>query len=489
MLEGPGQETRMDPVFAFALSLPPRGSRALLRSLHAQLRAAILDGRLPPGQRLPSSRALAQTYGISRNTAVAAYDLLLSEGYLQARRASGVYVASVQAPAASPGTSRHAALARRHLTAQARAADGEAGAASRGVFRLGVPELRGFPFDIWRRLNARALRQFSRTAADYAPAEGREPLRQAIAQHAAFARAVACRADDVVVTSGAQQAFDLLARTLVTPGRTRVGVEEPGYPPLRAAFAAAGAVLVPVRVDAEGLQVDTLPPDLRVICVTPSHQFPLGCAMSAHRRAELLRYARDRDAVVIEDDYDGEFRYADRPLDALQTLDGGERVFYVGTFSKSLFPGLRIGYVVAPAWARSALIAARRSADSHGDVLSQDTLAAFIAEGHLARHVRRMQGIYAQRRDALLRGLQRQFGDVLEVLPSLAGLHLAAAVKPGAAAPSWLARGGDNPGGVATVRRFQSERGGRTGLVFGFGIAEPAAIGPALGALRRLWNG
>jgi GntR family transcriptional regulator/MocR family aminotransferase len=479
----------MEPVFAFALQLPPRGSRSLLRALHAQLRAAILDGRLRPGQRLPSSRALAQACGISRNTAVAAYDLLLSEGYLRARRASGVYVAEAQVPAASPERSRHAALARRHLTAQARETAEAEAPASRGVFRLGVPELRGFPFDIWRRLGARAVRQLARTGAEYAPAEGREALRDAIAQHAAFARAVACRAEDIVVTSGAQQAFDLLARTLVTPGRTRVAVEEPGYPPLRAAFAAAGAQLVPVRVDAEGLQVHRLPSDVRVICVTPSHQFPLGCAMSANRRAELLRFARSRDAVVIEDDYDGEFRYADRPLDALQTLDGGERVFYVGTFSKSLFPGLRLGYVVAPAWARPALIAARRTADSHGDVLAQDTLAAFIAEGHLARHVRRMRSVYAQRRDALLRGLQRQFGGVLDALPSLAGLHLAAAAVPGAAMPAWVARGDGNPAGIATVRRFQSERGGCAGLVFGFGTAEPAAIGPALIELRRAWDG
>ncbi len=478
----------MDPVLAFALQLPPRGSRTLLRALHAQLRAAILDGRLRPGQRLPSSRALAQAYGISRNTAVAAYDLLLSEGYLRARRASGVHVAELPAAAAPSGATRPAALARRHLSPQARDAQETDAVASGGVFRLGVPELVGFPFEIWRRLGARALRQFARTSADYAPAQGRAALRQAIAQHVAFARAVACRADDVVVTSGAQQAFDLLARTLVTPGRTRVAVEEPGYPPLRAAFAAAGAQLVPVCVDAEGLCVAALPPDVRVICVTPSHQFPLGCAMSAARRAELLGFARRRDAVVIEDDYDGEFRYADRPLDALQTLDGGERVFYVGTFSKSLFPGLRIGYVVAPAWARAALVAARRTADSHGDVLAQDTLAAFIAEGHLARHVRRMQAVYAQRRDAVLHGVQRHFSGVLEPLPSLAGLHLAFASLPEAPLPSWLTRVEPGPGGVATLRRFRTSRGGRAGLVLGLGAAELVAVGPALASLRQAWT-
>lgn len=479
----------MDPVFAFPLHLPEPGSRQLLRALHGQLRAAILDGRLRPGQRLPSSRVVAQAYAISRNTAVAVYDLLLSEGYLRTRRASGVYVADEQAVAAPAGERERVALAQRHLAARWRDAVAGTATAGSGVFRLGVPELSLFPFDIWRRLGARALRQFARLPAGYAPAQGREALLHAVAQHVAFARAVACRADDLVITSGAQQAFDLLARVLVTPGRTVVAVEEPGYPPLRAAFAAAGATLVPVRVDGEGLQVEHLPRDVRVICVTPSHQFPLACAMSARRRAELLQFARSRDAVVIEDDYDGEFRYAERPLDALQTLDRGERVFYVGTFSKSLFPGLRLGYAVAPAWARMALIQAKQASDSHSDVLAQDTLAAFIAEGHLARHVRRMQAVYAQRRDTLLHGLQRQFGGLLEPLPSLAGLHLAAGVVAGAAVPAWVTRADGHPVRPATLRRFQSEDGGRAGLVFGFGVAEASAIGPALAQLRHAWNG
>ncbi|WP_386067661.1 PLP-dependent aminotransferase family protein [Tahibacter sp. UC22_41] len=478
----------MDPVLAFALQLPPPGSRRLLRALQTQLRAAILDGRLRPGQRLPSSRALAAAYAISRNTAVAAYDLLLGEGYLRARRASGIYVAESQTAAPPASAARQAALAKRHLPPRLRVASDVATPVSRGPFRLGVPELREFPFDVWRRLNARALRRLAREPADYAPAQGLAALREAIARHVAFARAVACRADDLIVTSGAQQAFDLLARVLVTPGRTRVAVEDPGYPPLRAAFVAAGAQLVPVRVDAEGLRVAELPPEVRVICVTPSHQFPLGCAMSAARRAELLRFARERDAVIVEDDYDGEFRYAARPLDALQTLDGGERVFYVGTFSKSLFPGLRLGYVATPAWARAALIQAKAEADSHGDVLAQDTLAAFIAEGHLARHVRHMQAVYAQRRDAVLHGVQRHFAGLLEPLPSLAGLHLAFAAVPGAPAPAWLGRGELGAAGVATLRRFQTRRGGRAGLALGLGAADMAAIGPALAELRRGWD-
>lgn len=474
----------MDPVFALALDLPARGSRRLLRALHTQLRDAILQGRLLPGQRLPSSRAMAQALGISRNTAVAAYDLLLSEGHLQARRASGVYVAASPLRTATPARGPAAAWAPRHLNAQARAAQPWT-PLSDGPFRLGVPEQAHFPFDTWRRLSARCLRRYALEAADYGDPAGRPALREAIAHHAAFARAVACRADDVVVTAGAQQAFDLLARVLVTPGKTRVAVEEPGYPPLRAALRAAGAELVPVRVDAQGLQVARLPPGLRLICVTPSHQFPLGCAMSPQRRQDLLAYAREHDALVIEDDYDGEFRYGERPLEALQTLDGGERVFYVGTFSKSLFPSLRLGFVACPAWARAALAAARRDADSHGNSLNQETLAAFIAEGHLARHVRRMRNVYAQRRDALLHGLQRHFSDLFTVLPSQAGLHLAVQAKAGAALPDWVHQAGPNCAGVATLRRFQQVRGGHSGLVFGFGAASTAQIGPALALLRR----
>ncbi|TDR48741.1 GntR family transcriptional regulator [Tahibacter aquaticus] len=475
----------MDPVFAFELRLPAPGSRQLLRTLHAQLRAAILEGRLQPGQRLPSSRAVARSLGISRNTAVAVYDLLLSEGYLRARRASGIQVVEGLPAARAPALS--AALGRRHLTARARAAV-PAESASSGLFRLGVPELQHLPFDIWRRLGARCLRQFAREPVHYAGADGCPALREAIAHHVAFARAVACRAEDIVVTSGAQQAFDLLARVLVTPGKTRVAVEEPGYPPLRAAFAAAGAELVPVRVDAEGLQVERLPKGVRLVCVTPSHQFPLGCAMSPQRRKDLLAWARQQDALIVEDDYDGEFRYGERPLEALQTLDGGERVFYVGTFSKSLFPALRLGYVASPAWARAALVAARHDCDSHANVLAQDTLAAFIAEGHLARHVRRMQPVYAQRRNALLQGLQREFGGLLQVLPAQAGLHLSAQLEKGTVPPAWLARTAPNAAGVATLHRFQLARAGRAGLVFGFGVADVARIGPALAQLRRLWQ-
>jgi GntR family transcriptional regulator/MocR family aminotransferase len=208
-----------------------------------------------------------------------------------------------------------------------------------------------------------------------------------------------------------------------------VAVEDPGYPPLRAVFEAAGASVVPVPIDEEGLIVERIPPDARVIYVTPSHQFPSGMAMSPTRRAALLDFARRQGAVIVEDDYDGEFRYGGRPLDALQTLDRDGSVFYVGTFSKSLFPTLRLGYVVAPAWAMAALGSVRQLVDRHSDLVAQDTLALFITEGHLARHVRKMRRIYAERREALLEGLSRHACEALRPLASDAGLHIAAELR------------------------------------------------------------
>ena len=480
----------MDPVFEFSISLPPSGSRQLLRALHEQLRGAILDGRLKPGLRLPATRALAAAYGISRNTAVATYDLLLSEGYVLARAGSGIYVADVlpqrserNAVAVDPTNDKRLAPFWRDPPLPAHRASPSA---LEFRFDVGVPDKREFPFDIWRRLNARALRALSRTQSSYAEAQGRPALRDAIARHVSFARAVSCSAGDIVVTAGAQQAFDVLARVLVTPGRTVVAVENPGYPPARAAFAAAGAKIVPVRVDEEGLVVDELPPQARVIYVTPSHQFPLGVTMSTRRRTALLEFAQRHDAAIVEDDYDGEFRYGERPLDALQTLDRNDTVFYVGTFSKSLFPALRLGYVVTPTWAHAAVTAAKQYADWHCAVVSQDTLAAFIAEGHLARHVRRMRSVYAGRRDALLDALKRDFPRWFEAVPSSAGLHLGVRVRKPANAEAIAKLALDHGIGIGTLKNFQLGKAAQQALIFGFATLDANEIRAGLARLKRL---
>jgi len=442
---------------------------------------------------LPPTRALAAALGVARNTVLAAYELLLSEGYLAARQGAGTYVARVLSRAPTRAAAALDAAHDRRLNAFWREAATFIGSASESLpsnpprfsFQLGLPDRTHFPFEIWRRLSARALRAFSRSPATDLEPQGRLGLREAISQHVSLARAVACQGDDIVVTTGAQQAFNLLARILVTAGRTTVALEEPGYPLLRTAFQAAGAKIVPVRVDEEGLAVERLPKTTRVICVTPSHQYPLGTVMSLRRRVALLEFARARGAVVIEDDYDGEFRFGGHPVDALQTLDRTGCVFYVGTFSKCLFPAIRLGFVVAPAWARRSLVAAKLFTDFHSPAHSQDTLSAFIAEGYLASHVRKMRRIYDERRQLLFSGLQERFADLLQPIPFPAGLHLTALAKS-AADEDWVVKQASRHGiGIHALRPFYAGRSAKPGIVFGYGAIDKTVIAEALAQLRR----
>ena len=480
----------MEHPFEFPLQLPDRGSRQRMAALHGQLRAAILDGRLKPGLRLPATRELAEALEVSRNTVVAAYDLLLGEGYIEARRGAGNFVADLAMRRSDRRARIDVSAADKRIASYWRSFTGLPRPMHVGTyahdFRLGIPDSRSFPYDIWRRLSARALRNLSRSASLYDPASGRLPLRQAIAQHISFARAVSCEAEDVIVTSGAQQAFDLLARVLVTPGRTVVAVEDPGYPPLREVFRAAGAQVIGVPVDNEGLVVEQLPRDANVIYVTPSHQFPLGVVMSPRRRVELLAFARTRGALVIEDDYDSEFRYGGRPLDALQTLDRDDTVCYVGTFSKCLFPTLRLGYAVAPPWLRTAFVNAKHLADWHGDVLTQDTLAAFIAEGHLVRHVRHMRKVYAERREVLLDALQRHGKGRLQVCPSDAGLHLAAMLDDAVDTPALVERAATEGINLESLNAYAKDGVAVNGVAFGLGMIDVARIDEGIAKLVRL---
>lgn len=479
----------MEPVVSLDISLPPRGSRRRLRALHAQLRDGIAQGRLHAGLLLPSTRALARTYGVSRNTAVAAYDLLASEGYVVTRAGGGTFVAAV-----APRREERKRVATRkggdgRLNAywrSRRETPRPLAAAAEYDFVVGLPEKGEFPFEVWRRLSARALRALSRTPAMYAEPQGRESLRQAVSAHVSFTRAVACSADDVIITSGAQQAFDLLARVLTTPDRTVVAVEDPGYPPMRRAFEPLGARIAAIPVDAHGMKVDVIPSNARIICVTPSHQFPLGMPLSMERRKSLLELARRLNAVIVEDDYDGEFRYVGRPLDALQTLDGEQRVFYVGTFSKSLFPALRLGYVVAPPWARDALIAAKQDADWHCGVLQQDTLASFIAEGHLTRHVRKMRRVYGERRQIMLNAIARHLDGRMEVLHSDAGLHLACALMGTTRAGDLAARARAAGIRLVAMDQFAVKSRPPNGVVLGFGRVASGRIDRGLRKLASL---
>lgn len=455
----------MNAVLELEIHLPAAGSREIRRRLHEQLRAAILSGRLAAGVRLPASRSLAQALGLSRNTVMLVYDLLLSEGHIVSRPGAGVFVAAAARPGLSPAKA----------------------AAEPVLYNLlpGRPDTASFPYDIWGRLTGRALRQFSRASASYREPAGHPALREAIAGHLSFARAIACEARDVIVTVGAQQAFDLLARTLLTPERRVVAVEDPGYPAARDAFAAAGAQVRAVPVDGEGLVVDALPDDAAVICVTPSQQFPTGAAMSPRRRAALLAFAAERGAAVVEDDYGGEFRFDDAPLDALRTLGRQARVFYVGTFSQSLLPALRIGFVVAPDQDRAALAAARERSDWHGPAIEHATLAAFIAEGHLARRVRRMRKVYAERRAAMLRAIEVHCGGRLRPLPAAAGLHVAALIETSAPAAAVVVDARRLGVAVESLASFAVERPAPPGLVLGFGQIDVTGVDPAIARLAE----
>ena len=421
------ERTPLGAELEISLSIPQPGSRRTRRELYEQLRTAIRTGRLAPGLRMPASRHLAQHLGVSRNTVITVYDLLISEGDLEARPGSGTFVSA-----------RPASEARQRplwdMEGRIRPIWRDAGpisfTRSPRHFVLGAPDLAAFPWELWRKIASRTLRSYSRAPIPGVSAQGAPALRQAIAGHLSFARGVACQAEDIVVTSGAQQAFDLLAKVLVHRPGVVVAVEDPGYGPIRKAFSAEGATVVGVPVDDEGIVVDALESDVEVVCVSPSHQFPLGVPMSPARRRALLDFARRTGAVVIEDDYDGEFRFDGRPLEALQTLDVTQQVLYVGTFSKSLFPDLRLGFVVAPEWARAALEAAKMASDARSPIVAQHTLAAFIAEGHLARHVRRMRRMYGERRQTLLEAVGNAPPGWLTPYPSAAGLHLALRLPP-----------------------------------------------------------
>jgi GntR family transcriptional regulator / MocR family aminotransferase len=419
------------------LSLDPRSATPLHRQLYDEIRAAVLAGRLSPGARLPSTRTLAADLAISRNTVAGAFDQLLAEGYIEGRQGAGTFVAKelpeklLRVTPANRSSDRprvpSAELSRRgRLLAATPVAPAVRDGAVAGAFRPGIPALDEFPRDLWARIAARQYRQSKFDLFSYGDPAGHPPLRRAIAEYLRAARGVNCSWEQVIVTSGSQQALDLAARVLLDPGET-AWVEDPGYAGARGAWTAAGLRCVPVPVDDEGLSIaqgESTAPQARMAYVSPSHQYPLGVTMSLARRMALLDWARRRGAWIAEDDYDSEFRYAGRPLAALQGLDTAGRVIYIGTFSKVLFPALRLGYMVVPSGAVDAFAAARALADRHAPGPSQALVAEFLAEGHFARHIRRMRTLYAERQAALVAAARREWSGWLDVSPTDAGMHL-----------------------------------------------------------------
>jgi GntR family transcriptional regulator/MocR family aminotransferase len=416
------------------LPIDRQSGSPLHRQIYDATRRAILDGRLRPGQRVPSTRALALELGVSRLPVLAAYGQLLHEGYLEGRTGSGTFVGAAlpddllkpHAPASAParaGSVRHSA--RPPLRARD---DG-----GLGPFRMSLPALDEFPHEAWARLVARHAHALTHAQMAYGDPAGEVPLRMAIAEHLRTARAVRCEAEQVLIVSGSQAALRLASTVLLGRG-DRVAVEEPSYPFASVALSAGGEELVPVTVDEEGMSVASLRrrgARVRAAYVTPSHQYPLGASMTAARRFELLEWAFRKEAWVLEDDYDSEYRYVSRPLGALQGMDAHQRVVYIGTFSKVLFPALRVGYLVVPPSLRQRFVDAREAFDLMSPTLYQLALAGFLREGHFARHLRRMRGVYLKRRHALLAGLARHCGNRLTVHNADAGLHVAVLLAGG----------------------------------------------------------
>ena len=351
----------------------------------------------------------------------------------------------------------------------------------RFAFEVGVPDVTLFPFAIWRSLLASSGRVLGPAQGSYADPQGDPRLRKAIAQYVAFTRAVVCDPDQIVVTRGAQQAIALLARVLLKDGDT-TAVEEPGYPPFRELLSVSAIGVAAISVDSEGLNVADLPAKARMVCVTPSHQFPLGTPMSLDRKLSLLRWAAKHKACVVEDDYDSEYRFDPRPLESLQSLDRHGVVAYVGTFSKLMYPGLRMGFIVAPPTLVPALTHARYLNDSHESLLIQHALTRFITEGHLARHVRRMAKVYGRRRAALLDWLHRKAGVFGQVVPSVAGLHVTCLQTSAKQSKELLQRGQRANVYFQPLGAF-STRPGPPGVVLGYGAITEQSIIQAMKAV------
>lgn len=428
----------MSTAAQFALGLDAK--QPLQRQLYDQLRALILAGRAGAGMRLPSTRALAAELSVSRNTVAAAYDQLLAEGFLVGRVGSGSYVAP-DLPRPEGGTAPRKTQPRAGKApsiggASRRGAALAALAPARGVraasFVPGVPALDEFPFALWSRLLARAWRAPARAWLAQGDPAGLPELRAAIAGHLSALRGVRCAADQVLIVSGSQAAIALAARVLLDPGDTAV-IEDPVYPGLARALAAEGIETASAPVDHEGLDVEAASraaPRARMACVTPSHQYPLGHTMSLARRMALLDWAARKNAFVLEDDYDSEFRYRGRPLAALQGLDQEGRVVYVGSFSKVMFPALRVAYLVVPPHLVEIFRRARAALEDHPSTVAQPALARFIAEGHFATHLGRMRRLYAERQAVLLDSAARHLKGLLDVAPDPAGMHLVGYATP-----------------------------------------------------------
>ena len=474
----------------FAFEVIRESDTPLFRQLYLQLRAAILSRRLRPGTKLPSTRELASQLGVSRSATVAAYEQLLAEGYTSGRHGSGTYI-SPDLPEPIEADPRRRKKPAAAITSTAMQPLGDfvdvTVQSDQRPFNLGRTLIDHRTLELWRKLSVRTFRSLDASHFGYSDPRGTIELRKAICDYLQAARAVRCDPEQIVVTAGTQQAIDIVIRIL--PNRNReVWVEDPGYPLTRQALLAAGATVHPIPVDGQGIDVGRgikSAPDASAVFVTPSHQFPTGVVLSMARRLELLAWARKKNAWIVEDDYASEFRYGGRPLASLQGLDEGERVIYIGTLNKALFPGLRIGYAVIPRALLRPFVAARYLMDRQPSTLSQAVVAAFMEEGHFAAHIRRMRLLYREQRDDLVAALRSQLGTDLTVNAPDQGMHLVAFTRRSLSDVAIERAGRQHGVVVRPMSRLYLAAAPRSALILGFSGHSRQTIVPAVERLAR----
>ena len=453
------------------------------RQLYAALRDAILDGRLRPGVKLPSTRDLARRYALARGTIVTAFENLKAEGYLAGQVGSGTYVSEVLPESllqAGPGvrnaTSRASRRPRR-LSDIARRAEAFAPSTApvAHAFRTNQPALNLFPTTLWAQVAGRRLRRASIALLKGCPTAGYPPLQQVLANYLGASRGVICAPEQIAIVSGVQEAIDLVARLVLNPGDS-VCIEDPGYVGATRAFAALGASMVHVPLDREGMTLPRLKRGASLAYVTPAHQFPMGVTMSLARRLALLDWARRTGTLILEDDYDGEYRFAGTPVPALQGLDRHGSVIFAGSFSKVLFPSLRVGYLVVPSDLVDRLQAVKSLATRHAPLFEQAILCDFMSEGHFGRHVRRMREVYGERRAALVRAVRDHLEDFVEISPVEAGLQTPVTFRRRIDATAIVDAASRRGVQVVPLSRYSSRPLDRDGLLLGFAAVSAAEI-------------
>ena len=472
---------------ALPLHVDPTAEEPLHRQVYESIRGAILDGELRPGDRLPPTRVLAERLSVARATVTQAYDQLHAEGYLNGQQGSGTYVAPLPTDhdPSPPGTPIQLSAWGRRLAAEPRVSLRPSDLDVRFDLRPHRVALDSFPWDAWRAAVDAALTTDPAALAS-PPAAGLLPLREAIAAHVRRYRSVRCSPDQVIVVSGSQQGLNLLLQLLADPADAAV-MEDPGYPTARLALEAHGVTVCRVPVDESGLQVDRLPacPIPRLILVTPSHQEPTGAALSLPRRLALLDYAARVGTVVIEDDYDSEFRFEGSPIESLQGLDRHERVVYAGTFSKSLLPGLRIGFLIVPSNLAQPVVAAKSVWDSGSPSLEQAALTQFLASGEYERHIRRMRRIYRSRRDATIAAFQKHFGPTVQIGQRPGGLNLLVQFDVGLSETEIDARASATGVALRSASAYYAAPPPLPTYLIGFGATDESTIDEAILGLAR----